>query len=248
MSHSNAHAALRDDLCRVAHSLFARGLVASTAGNISARLPEGEGVLITPTDACLGFIDPAALAWVDGHGQQRSGAPASKTLALHQRIYVSDPQAHCVIHTHSTQLVALTLQGVWQPDAVLPPITPYFVMKVGRVPLVPYARPGAPAVAEAIAKGITAAAARGAVLRAVLCERLGPIVWQRSPVAAMAVLEELEETARLWLQTRQRGDRRAQSGDSANHATTADAAWANPTGFLSAAQIDELRQHFGATW
>jgi ribulose-5-phosphate 4-epimerase/fuculose-1-phosphate aldolase len=179
MSHSNAHAALRDDLCRVAHSLFARGLVAGTAGNISARLPEGEGVLITPTDACLGFIDPAALAWVDGHGQQRSGAPASKTLALHQRIYACDPQAHCVIHTHSTQLVALTLQGVWQPDAVLPPITPYFVMKVGRVPLVPYARPGAPAVAEAIEKGITAAAARGAVMRAVLCERLGTIVCQR---------------------------------------------------------------------
>ena len=191
--------ALRASICRVGRSLFERGLAHGTAGNISVRLAAEAGFLITPTDACLGFLEPAALALVDVTGRQRSGAPASKTLALHRAIYASDPTAHCVLHSHSTHLVALTLAGVWRPDAVLPPITPYFVMKVGRVPLVAYRRPGDPAVADEVARAMTTARAAGVPIRAVLCERLGPVVWHGSPAAAMATLEELEETARLWL-------------------------------------------------
>ena len=104
-----------------------------------------------------------------------------------------------MLHTHSTHLVALTLAGVWSSDAVLPPITPYFVMKVGAVPLIPYHRPGDPAVGVAVDARIRAAASRGRRLRAVLIERLGPNVWHRSLTEASAALEELEETARLWL-------------------------------------------------
>jgi ribulose-5-phosphate 4-epimerase/fuculose-1-phosphate aldolase len=216
--------ALREQICRVGRSLFERGYVHATAGNISARLPDDGGFLITPTDACLGRLQADALAHVDQQGRQISGAPASKTLALHRRIFAADAQAHCVLHTHSTNLVALTLEGVWRSDAVLPPLTPYFVMKVGRVPLVAYRRPGDPAVADAVAQAIGAAHAAGAPIRAVLCERLGPVVWHESPEAAMAALEELEETARLWLMCKPA-----------------------PTP-LSDNQIDELRRHFGARW
>jgi ribulose-5-phosphate 4-epimerase/fuculose-1-phosphate aldolase len=214
-------AALRDEVCRVGASLFTRGYVHASAGNISVRLADG-GFLITPTDACLGTLDPARLAAVDAHGVQTGGDRASKTLALHRRIYDSAPDAQCVIHTHSTHLVALTLAGVWNADDIVPPITPYFVMKVGHVPLIPYHRPGDPAVAELVARRITAMRAAGTPIRAVMLDRLGPNVWHRSPAEACAVLEELEETARLWLMTR-------------------------PVP-LDDAQIDELRQHFGAAW
>ena len=213
---------LRQELCRVGASLFARGYVHATAGNLSARA-EG-GTLITPTDACLGFLEPDRLAFVDGVGVQQSGDRASKTLALHRAIYAAEPAARCVIHTHSTHLVALTLAGVWSEADVLPPITPYFVMKVGHVPLLTYRRPGDPAVAQQIAALIAAARARGAPLRAVLLDRLGPVVWHESPAAAMATLEELEETARLWLMT---------------HPRPAP---------LDGQQLAELRAQFGATW
>src|SRR5512134_3318974 len=115
--------ALRQDICRVGASLFARGYVHATAGNISARTENG--TLITPTDACLGFLDPAQLAFVDAAGVQQGGARASKTLALHRAIYAAEPSARCVIHSHSTHLVALTLAGGADAANVLPPITPY---------------------------------------------------------------------------------------------------------------------------
>ncbi len=215
---------LRTEICRVGRSLFERGYVHASAGNISVRLPDASGFLITPTDACLGFLEADSLAHVDAAGQQLSGARASKTLALHRAIYAADPSAQCVIHSHSTHLVALTLAGAWTEDDVLPPITPYYVMKVGHVPLIGYRRPGDPALADDIARRIDAARSRGQLLRAVLHERLGPNVWHDSPGAAMAVLEELEETAKLWLMSQPR-----------------------PTP-LSAAQIDELRSAFGASW
>lgn len=222
MSAVHDEATLREEICRVGASLFARGYAHATAGNISVRL--ADGFLITPTDACLGTLDPARLARLDAEGRQLGGDRASKTLALHLRIYDSDGDARCVIHTHSTHLVALTLQGVWTADDIVPPITPYYVMKVGHVPLIPYHRPGAPEAAEQVARRIGAARAAGAPLRAVMMERLGPNVWHESPAAAMAVLEELEETARLWLL----------GGRSATP--------------LSASQIDELRTAFGARW
>lgn len=214
----------REAMCRVGRSLFERGYVHATAGNISVRLDDG--FLITPTDACLGTLDPAMLARVDAQGRQTGGAPASKTLALHRAIYGAalpfDPQTRCVIHTHSTHCVALTLQPTG--DELLPPLTPYFVMKVGRVPVIPYMRPGAPEAAQAVADAITRYGRQGTPVRAAMLARLGPNVWHASPAAAMATLEELEETARLWLLT---------------HPRPAP---------LDADQIDELRRVFGARW
>ena len=160
----------------------------------------------------------------DAQGVQTSGDRASKTLTLHRRIYEAAPQARCVIHTHSTHLVALTLQGVWSDDDILPPITPYFVMKVGHVPLIPYHRPGDPRVAELVAQRIAAMAQRGTPIRAVMLDRLGPNVWHDSPAQASAVLEELEETARLWLM--------CQPGPLP----------------LGEPEIEELRRQFGASW
>ncbi len=218
----NAENAAREEICRVGASLYARGYVHASAGNISVRLPEGW--LITPTDACLGTLDPARLARIDAQGLQTGGDRASKTLALHRRIYETAPDARCVIHTHGTHLVALTLAGVWSADDIVPPITPYFVMKVGHVPLIPYHRPGDPAVAELVAERIARMAARGTPIRAVMLERLGPNVWHRTPAEASAVLEELEETARLWLLASPRPQP------------------------LGEAQIEALRQAFGASW
>ncbi|WP_241073304.1 aldolase [Achromobacter insuavis] len=181
---------VREEICTVGASLYQRGYTVGAAGNISARLDDGW--LITPTDACLGRLDPAELAKVDLAGNWVSGAKPSKTLALHQGIYQADPAARGVVHTHSTHLVALTLAGVWRQDEVLPPITPYQVMKVGRVPLIPYRRPGDPGAAAQVA-------ALAAQVRGALFERLGPVVWERSVSHASYALEELEETARLWL-------------------------------------------------
>ena len=127
-----------------------------------------------------------------------AGEPASKTLALHRAIYAADADAGCVIHTHSRELVALTLEGVWSDDDILPPITPYFVLKVGHVPLIPYHRPGDAVVAGLVSQRIALMQARGTPIRAVMLDRLGPNVWHETPAKASAVLEELEETARLW--------------------------------------------------
>ncbi|MEU6676163.1 aldolase [Streptomyces sp. NPDC046853] len=219
-----AHAvdAARAQIVRVGTSLFDRGYVHASAGNISARI--GDSHLITPTDAALGFLTPGRLALVDAGGEQIAGDRASKTLTLHRRIYAADPTARFVIHTHSTHLVALTLAGVWSQDDVLPPLTPYYVMKVGHVPLIPYHRPGDPRVADLVTARIADRAAHRTPIRAVLLDRLGPVVWGPDAASALAVLEELEETARLWLLT----DRRPEP--------------------LPSPALDELKAVFGASW
>ena len=228
MSRQNTEAHLREEVCRAGRSLFERGYVHGTTGNISVKLPGDEGgFLITPTDACLGFLEPEKLALVDAQGEQRSGERASKTLTLHRRIYQHAPEASCVIHSHSSWLVDLTLRGVWREQDIVPPLTPYFVMKVGHVPLVPYFRPGDVRVAEHVAQLIDTHRQRGQILRAVMCDRLGPQVWGSSTTATMAVLEELEETARLWLRSLNSG---------------------HPVAPLSEDAIEELRQHFKASW
>lgn len=188
---------LREEICRIGESLYRRNYTVGSAGNISVRLPAdaGGGWLITPTDACLGFLDPATIAKVAPDGRQIGGDRASKTLTLHRAIYDAAPAANAVVHTHSTSLVALSLAGVWREDDVLPPITPYYVMKVGHVPLIPYRRPGEPEVADLVCRH----AGRS---RAVLLERLGPVVWHASVEQAAWALEELEETARLWMSLR----------------------------------------------
>ena len=214
----------RDEICRVGRSLFERGYVHATAGNISVRLDDG--FLITPTDACLGFLDPARLARLDADLRQTDGERASKTIALHARIYASatrfDAGTCCAIHTHATHCVALTLKA--PGDELLPALTPYFVMKVGHVPLIDYHRPGAPEAAERVAHTIERFGERGTPIRAVMLDRLGPIVWHETPAAAMSVLEELEETARLW----------KLSGPDCQ--------------VLGTTEIEELRQNFGARW
>ena len=218
----------REEICRVGRSLFERGYVHATAGNISVRLEasEGGGFLITPTDACLGFLDPARLARLDDQAQQISGDRASKTIALHAHIYSAasqfDQKTCCVIHTHSTHCVALTLQP--GSKELLPAVTPYFVMKVGHVPVMAYHRPGAPETAELVAQAISRYGEAGTPIRAVMLARLGPNVWHDSPAAAMATLEELEETARL---------------------VCLGASVPEP---LTETQIDELRHTFGARW
>ena len=214
----------RDEICRVGASLYARGYVHGTTGNISMRLDDG--FLITPTDASLGFLDPARLAKLDASARQVDGDRASKTAALHAAIYASamryDPATACVIHTHSAHAVALTMGA--PRDELCAPITPYFVMNVGHVPVIPYDRPGAPAVAERVAEAIRRYGDAGTPIRAVMLARLGPNAWHDTPTAAMAVLEELEETARLVVLT---------GGDIAP---------------LSDAHIEELRRAFGARW
>lgn len=218
----------REEICRVGRSLFERGYVHATAGNISVRLDasQGGGFLITPTDACLGFLDPARLARLDDQARQTSGDRASKTIALHARIYSAasqfDSTTCCVIHTHSTHCVALTLKP--GNDELLPAVTPYFVMKVGHVPVMAYHRPGSPETAELVAQAISRYGEAGTPIRAVMLARLGPNVWHDSPAAAMATLEELEETARL-----------------VNLGTSVPES-------LSDSQINELRQTFGARW
>ncbi|WP_332777874.1 class II aldolase/adducin family protein [Polaromonas sp.] len=224
----------REEICRIGQSLFERGYVHATAGNISVRLDDG--FLITPTDACLGFLDPAKLARLDASAKQFSGEPASKTIALHAGIYRAaarfDAQTSCVIHTHSTHCVGLSLQAAGAellPQAdkqreLLPAVTPYFVMKVGHVPLIPYHRPGDPQAAALVAQTIVRYGEQGAPIRAVMLERLGPNVWHQTPAAAMATLEELEETARLCLLAHPKPEP------------------------LTETQIDELRQTFGARW
>ena len=218
----------REEMCRVGRSLFERGYVHATAGNISVRLDHG--FLITPTDACLGFLDPSDLALLDANGVQLSGARASKTWALHRRIYSAtqtlSPATACVIHSHSTHLVALSLKNKSFSTSLGPellaPITPYFVMKVGHVPLIPYHKPGDVASADEVENAIRRYAEQGLLLRAVMLSRLGPNVWHDSPSQAMATLEELEETARLSLMV--------------------------DTEPLNESSIDELRQTFGAYW
>lgn len=221
----------REEICRVGRSLFERGYVHATAGNISVRLDdaEGGGFLITPTDACLGYLEPARLARLDAQAQQLSGDKASKTIALHSQIYRAasafDAQTRCVIHTHSTHCVALTLRAKTPGTAeLLPALTPYFVMKVGHVPVIRYHRPGDPQAAQEVAQTIARYGEAGTPIRAVMLARLGPNVWHDSPGAAMATLEELEETARLMCLS------------------------ANAPEPLADLQINELRQTFGARW
>lgn len=212
MSRENA---LREEICDVGRSLYQRGYTVGSAGNISARLDDGW--LITPTDVCLGRLDPAAIAKVSLAGEWVSGDKPSKTLALHRQVYDRNPGVGGVVHTHSTHLVALTLAGVWRDDDILPPLTPYQVMKVGHIPLIGYQRPGSPKVAEQVAQLANR-------VRGVMLERLGPVVWESSVSKASYALEELEETARLWLLTQPR------------------------PAPLDQTALDELRDAFGAAW
>ncbi len=182
---------LRDEICRIGRSLFDRGLTAGSSGNISARLPDG-GWLMTPTNASLGALDPARLALFDAAGRFVSGDVPTKEAFLHFSMYGERAEAGAVVHLHSSHSTAVSLLADVDPDDVLPALTAYYVMRVGRLPLVPYFAPGDPDLAHAV----RALAGRH---HAVLLANHGPVVAGRSLADAQYATEELEETAKLFL-------------------------------------------------
>ncbi len=181
-------ATLREAIARHAASLFQRGFSVGSAGNISARLPDG--LLITPTNSCLGFLDPARIAKLDREGRHVAGDKPSKEVFLHQAFYETRSDAGAVVHLHSTYATALSCRADTDPTDAIPPITPYVVMRVGRVPLLPYLRPGDPALGDLVH-------ALEGRHPAVLLANHGPVVSAATLEAAVYAAEELEETARL---------------------------------------------------
>ena len=186
-----SEAKLREDICRFGRSLFERGLTPGSSGNISVRLPDGNW-LVTPTNASLGFLDPARISRLDPHGRLISGDAPTKEIPLHAALYETRAAAQAIVHLHSTHSVAVSMLPEIDPRAVLPPMTAYYLMRVGATALVPYYRPGDPAVADAI-RGLAGQYA------AVLLANHGPVVAGDSLEAAVFATEELEETARLYL-------------------------------------------------
>lgn len=203
-------AELRDAIVGHARSLFARGLSPGTSGNVSARV-EG-GFLMTPTGSSFGALDPARLSRLDDEGRHLDGDPPTKESFLHLAIYGERPDAQAIVHLHSTHAVAVACLDDADPDDVLPALTPYYAMRVGRLPLVPYARPGDPALVEAVRL-------RARESGALLLANHGPIVAGASLDAAASAIEEVEETAKLVLLLR-----------------------GLPTRRLTAEQLAELRQ------
>jgi ribulose-5-phosphate 4-epimerase/fuculose-1-phosphate aldolase len=185
---------IREQICRFGRSLFERGLTPGASGNISVCLADG-GWLVTPTNASLGFLDPARISRLDPQGRVIAGDPPTKEIPLHAALYATRANARAIVHLHSTHAVAVSLLPEIDPRAVLPPLTPYYLMRVGATALVPYYRPGDPAVSDAI-RGL--AGKYGAVLLA----NHGPVVAGDSLEAAVFAMEELEETARLFLLVR----------------------------------------------
>ncbi len=209
---------LRDDICRLAKSLFDRGLTGGASGNISART-EGGGLLVTPTGSSFGSLDPARLSLFDSAGRLVSGDPPTKEMALHSAFYETrGDRAGAVVHLHSTHSVALSMLPDADADSLLPPLTAYSVMRLGRVKLLPYFRPGDAAMGDAVR---SLAGRRSAVVLA----NHGPVVAGKDLEAAVHAVEELEETARLALLTR-------------GH---------HPVG-LSEAQVADLVAAFGIEW
>ncbi|MDS4014214.1 MAG: aldolase [Candidatus Accumulibacter sp.] len=193
MSAIAAHAGenrLRERIVDLGRSLFARGLTAGSSGNLSARVDDGW--LLTPTNACLGELDPARLAKLDWQGRQLAGDSPSKEAFLHRAMYEERHAAGAIVHLHATHAAAVSCVAGLDHDDCLPPLTAYFVMKIGRLPLIPYHRPGDPALADAI-RGLAGKHS------AVLLANHGPVVSGTTLEAAVYAIEELEETAKLFL-------------------------------------------------
>lgn len=204
--------ALREHICECGASLYARGLAHGSSGNISVRTDDGW--LLTPTNSCLGKLDPARLSKLDWQGRLISGDAPSKEAFLHRAMYEERKGAGAIVHLHSTHSAAVSCMDGLDACSCIPPLTAYFVMKIGRLPLVPYHRPGDPELAQAI-RGLAASH------QALLLANHGPVVSGKDLDAAMQASEELEETAKLFLLLR-----------------------GSPTRPLNAAQIAELEQTF----
>ena len=206
--------ASRDLMATLAASLFARGFSVGSAGNISMRLDDG--YLITPTNSCLGRLDPARISKLDADFLHIGGDKPSKEVFMHRAFYAARKDAGAVVHLHSTQATAVACLPDVDKDNPIPPLTPYFVMRVGRrMPIVPYYRPGDPAMEPAIH-----AAALDA--KAVLLANHGPVVSGNTLTDAVYAAEELEEAAKLFLLLR----------------------GTNPR-LLTTAQVDDLLTTFG---
>jgi ribulose-5-phosphate 4-epimerase/fuculose-1-phosphate aldolase len=184
---------LREEICYFGKSLFDRGLTFGSAGNISARV--SDGWLMTPTNSCLGRLDPATLSKVDEHGALISGDKATKEYFLHLSMYAERPGAGAIVHLHSTHSVAVSVLADLDPEHPIPPITAYYVMRIGQLALVPYYAPGDMALANAV----RAAAGRH---HAVLLANHGPVIAGKDLETAVYATEELEETAKLYLMLR----------------------------------------------
>ena len=182
---------LREQIAEIGKSLYDRGIAHGSAGNISVRLADGYW-LLTPTNSCLGRLDPAQISKLDGHGRLVTGDPPSKEAFLHLSMYEERPTSAAVVHLHSLHAVAVSCLSDVNPADVFPPITAYAVMQVGKLALAPYYPPGEPSLADAVRK---LAGAHHAILLA----NHGPVVAGKSLEAAVNAIEELEQTAHLML-------------------------------------------------
>lgn len=179
---------LREEIARLSKSLFDRGFSVGSAGNISA--VADDGILMTPTNSCLGFLDPAKISKLDRSGNHISGDKPSKEVFLHRAFYESRPQTGAVVHLHSTFATALSCLTDVDPEDCVPPLTPYVVMRVGAVRLLPYVKPGDARMGDMIRD-------LGGRHAAVLLANHGPVVTGRDIASAVYAAEELEETAKL---------------------------------------------------
>lgn len=209
--------ALRQLICTLAKSMFDRGLTGGSTGNVSARTEDG-GLLVSPTGTSFGRLDPAKLSRFNAAGQLIDGDPPTKEMPLHSAFYDTRSTAGAVVHLHSCHSVALSMMPDADPDNFLPPFTPYAIMKLGKVKLLPFFRPGDPAMGAAV-RGL--AGKRSAVMLA----NHGPVVAAKDIEAACNAIEELEDTARLAMMMR---------GINAR--------------MLSTTQVDDLITHFNVEW
>lgn len=184
----NPETVTRERMAQLAKSLFDRGFTVGSSGNISARVDDG--ILMTPTNSCFGFLDPARISKLDPQGRHIGGDKPSKEVFLHQAFYDTRPATGAVVHLHSTYATAVSCLTDTDPEDCIPPLTPYVVMRVGKVKLLPYVRPGDPRMGEMI-RALNGSHA------AVLLANHGPVVSARDLDSAVFASEELEETAKL---------------------------------------------------
>lgn len=208
---------LREQMCSLAKSLFDRGLTHGSTGNISARMPDG-GLLVSPTGSSFGRLDPARLSRFDVNCQHIDGDKPTKEMPLHSAFYDTRSQAGAVVHLHCCHAVAWSMLPDADEDNFLPALTPYAIMQLGRVKLLPFFRPGDPAMGQAV-RGL--AGKRSAVMLA----NHGPVVAAKDVEAACNAIEELEATARLALLTRGLDPR-----------------------LLNAAQVQDVVTHYNVEW
>jgi ribulose-5-phosphate 4-epimerase/fuculose-1-phosphate aldolase len=204
---------VREEICRTGQSLFERGLTSGSTGNISVRLTDG-GWLMTPTNASMGSLDPAGLSLFDAGGRLVSGDTPTKEAFLHFSMYGERGDAGAVVHLHSSHATAVSIMRDIDPDDVMPPLTAYYVMRVGRLPLIPYFAPGDMALADAV----KSFAGRH---HAMLLANHGPVVAGTTLANAQYATEELEETAKLFLMLQHHAKR-----------------------ILTSQQVDDLRKRF----